>query len=54
MRALLFLALAVPEQQHPLLSKRLPTESLLCLDFSQMTQGAYFVATYGQGGMHNF
>jgi len=55
MRAFIFLlAIAVTEQQHSLLGKRLPTESFLCLAFSQRTHGAYFVATYGQGGMHIF
>lgn len=45
---------AVTEQQQPLLSRRLSVESFLCLDFSQRTHGAYFMATYGQGGMHIF
>lgn len=49
-----FLAVAVTELQHPLWGKRLPTESFLCSDFSQRTHEAYFVATYGQGGMHIF
>lgn len=49
-----FLAVAVTELQHPLRGKRLPTESFLCSDFSQRTHEAYFVATYGQGGMHIF
>lgn len=53
-RVFLSLVVAVTEQQHPLLGKNLPTERCLCLDFSQRTHEAYFVATYGQGGMHSF